>query len=76
MALVEMTVADPLLDELPDILPLLKARERDRRPGDQPGTTIVVLEVDNAPDGARRIDPVLQETPDGVRVQSVTWYTD
>ncbi|GGU62724.1 hypothetical protein [Streptomyces lavendofoliae] len=77
MALVEMTVADELLDRLPDALPLLKARERDRQPATDHGYTIVTLEVDNAPAGARRVKPTFQRTADGdIQLLTVTWYTD
>ncbi|MGA4867589.1 hypothetical protein ACPB9J_33690 [Streptomyces lavendulocolor] len=77
MALVEMTVADELLDQLPEALLLLKARERDRQPATDRGYTIVTLEVDNAPVGSRRIKPTFQRTPDGtVQLLAVTWYTD
>lgn len=73
MPLVDIVVADELMDELPQILSLLRARGCAQRPAiDYPGT-VVTLEIDSAPEGASRIEPIFQRTPEGVGVMSMGW---
>lgn len=73
MTLVQMVVADELLDVLPEAVLLMKAREVDHAPAEQPGYTSVTLAVDGAPESATGVEPVFQRTPDGVRVMSMNW---
>jgi hypothetical protein len=69
---VDLLVADELLAELPTVLTLLNAIEVGRAPGDG-CTTVVTLDMVYVPDGAEVIEPTLQRTPDGIRVQSIVW---
>jgi hypothetical protein len=72
MALVNLLVADELLEELPKALALLNATEAGRTPNDG-STTVVTLDMPYVPEGAETIDPTFQRTPDGIRVQSIVW---
>lgn len=73
MALVDMVVADDMLDVMPEAARLMKARERAHRPADTPGMTVVTLEIDGAPAGARGVEPVFEKTDGTVRVRSMNW---
>ncbi|MET9467774.1 hypothetical protein ABZY44_23825 [Streptomyces sp. NPDC006544] len=74
MALVDMLVANEVLPELQAMLPALRARERAHRPAlDYSGGTVVTLEIEGAPEGAVRIEPVFQRTGDRVSVQQMNW---
>jgi hypothetical protein len=73
MTMVDMLVVDDLLDQLPDVVLLMKAREVAHRPSGEPGVTAVTLVVDGAPDHAIGVTPDLQWTPNGVRVTGMNW---
>jgi hypothetical protein len=74
VAVVKMLVANSMLDELPEALLLLKARERDRRPSREEGVTVVTLEVDGAPDGAVSMTPAFERVDGVVRLKSINWH--
>lgn len=73
MALVEMVVADDMLDVMPEAARLMKAREQAHRPADTPGMTVVTLEIDGAPAGVCSIDPVFEKVDGTIRVRSMNW---
>ncbi|MGW9371177.1 hypothetical protein ACWGVR_14340 [Streptomyces xanthophaeus] len=76
MSLVDMLVANEMLDALPDALPLLKARERAHRPAQENGYTVVTLEIDGAPDGVRRIEPIFSRDGAKAKLTHMNWqYT-
>jgi hypothetical protein len=71
--MVQMMVADELLDTLADAVLLMKAREVAHAPAEEAGYTLVTLVVDGAPETAKRVEPVFQRTQDGIRVLSMNW---
>lgn len=71
--MVQMMVADELLDTLADAVLLMKAREVAHAPAEEPEWTLVTLVVDGAPETAKGVAPVFQQTPDGIRVLDMNW---
>ncbi|HEY1155467.1 MAG TPA: hypothetical protein VGE95_04145 [Arthrobacter sp.] len=68
----DMLIWNEMLPHLSDVLALLKATEVARSPEDEK-TTRVTVDMPYVPDGAVLVEPGLQRTPDGVRVQSIVW---
>ncbi|MEV5944430.1 hypothetical protein [Streptomyces sp. NPDC051994] len=77
MATVTMLINDELLQvaDMTQMLALLGAREVGREPDERPGSTLLTLDIPDAPDGATSIEPVLRCAADGtVSVLSMGWH--
>ncbi|HWU23252.1 MAG TPA: hypothetical protein VN088_17065 [Nocardioides sp.] len=72
MPQVDLLVWNEMLPNLPDALDLMKAREVKRTREDERATR-VTLDMPYVPDGATMVEPNLQRTEQGVRVQSLSW---
>ncbi len=72
MPQVGVLVANDFLEDLASALVVMKAREISRTPSDE-YTTRVTVEMAFVPDGATLVEPIFMSTPDGVRVQSLSW---
>jgi hypothetical protein len=76
MPQVDMLVWTKVLPDLAGVLAILKANEVARAPEDELATR-VRIDMPYVPEGATLVTPNLQHTPDGVRVQSLSWtYAD
>lgn len=72
MPQVDVLVWTDMLPELPNVLALMKASEVTRAPEDD-RTMRITLDMPYVPDGAIQVEPNLQRTERGIRVQSLSW---
>lgn len=73
---VDVLVSNDFLPDLPDALGIMDASEVSRTSEDRERMR-VTIEMAYVPDGARIVEPIFVNTPDGVRVQSLSWtYAD
>lgn len=73
MTRVDVTVANDLMDGVPQLLELLEAQEISRQPGETETVTVISIDMDYVPAGATTVEAVLQRTDSGVRVHSLAW---
>lgn len=74
MPAVDVLVTNDFLEDLPDALRIMDAREVSRAAADD-GTTRVTIDMAYVPEGALTVEPVFMYVPDAdtVCVQSLSW---